>query len=129
MAVNYIQSVSRFEIVLRFSFLSLFLTLGFAATFSQTPQPTQTPQQQTVEDVDTRVEKVRTDLVTLTLTVTDIYGRYVSGLTKNAFTVFDNGEEQEISYFSDTDAPVSLGILFDVSDSMSGTKIGKARKA
>jgi len=129
MAVNYVQTVSRFEIALRFSFLSLLLTLGFTASFAQTPQPTQTPQQQTVEDVDNRPEKVRTDLVTLTLTVTDIYGRYVSGLTKNAFTVLDNGEEQEITYFSDTDAPVSLGILFDVSDSMSGTKIAKARKA
>ncbi len=112
MAVNYVQTVSRFEIALRFSFFSLLLTLGFTASFAQTPQPTQTPQQQTVEDVDNRPEKVRTDLVTLTLTVTDIYGRYVSGLTKNAFTILDNGEEQEITYFSDTDAPVSLGILW-----------------
>jgi Ca-activated chloride channel homolog len=127
MAVNYVQRVSRFEIGLRFSFLTLFLAFGFAATSAQTP--TSTPPQQVVEDVDNSKIKVPTDLVTLTLTVTDIYGRYVSGLTKNAFTIFDNGEEQEISFFSDTDAPVSLGILFDVSDSMSGTKIGKARKA
>src|SRR5215218_2322972 len=106
MAVNYVQSVSRFEIVLRFSFLSLFLTLGCAASvFSQNPTPT--PSQQVVEDVDNSKIKVPTDLVTLTLTVTDIYGRYVSGLTKNAFSIFDNGEEQEITYFSDTDAPVS----------------------
>lgn len=125
MAVNYVQSVSRFEIALRFSFLSLLLTFGLAAAFAQTPTPT--PQQQAVEE-DGKVS-VKTDLVTLTLTVTDIYGRYVSGLTKNAFTVIDNGEEQELTFFSDTDAPVSLGILFDVSDSMSGTKIGKARKA
>jgi Ca-activated chloride channel family protein len=128
MAVNYVPSVSRFEIALRFSFLSLFLTLGIAASFAQNPTPTP-PQQQAVEDKDPERVRIPTDLVTLTLTVTDIYGRYVSGLTKNAFTVFDNGEEQEITYFSDTDAPVSLGILFDVSDSMSGTKIGKARKA
>lgn len=91
----------------------------------QTPTPT--PQLQSVEDKGT--VKVRVDLVTLTLTVTDLYGRYVSGLSKNAFTVFDNGVEQQITYFSDTDAPVSLGILFDVSDSMSGTKIAKARHA
>jgi hypothetical protein len=95
MAVNYVQSVSRFEIALRLSFLSLFLTLGFAAASAQDPTPT--PPQQVVEDKDTKPVTVRTDLVTLTLTVTDIYGRYVSGLTKNAFTVIDNGEEQEIT--------------------------------
>ncbi|HEY0458206.1 MAG TPA: VWA domain-containing protein [Pyrinomonadaceae bacterium] len=130
MAVNYVQSVSRFDIVLRFFFLSLAVPFGFVTAYAQTPTPTpQTQQQQVVEDVDNRPEKVRTDLVTLTLTVTDIYGRYVSGLGKNAFTVMDNGQEQEITFFSDTDAPVSLGILFDVSGSMSGEKIGKARRA
>ena len=73
--------------------------------------------------------RIKTDLVTLTLTVTDVYGRYVMGLGKNAFTVLDNNQEQEITFFSDTDAPVSLGVLFDVSGSMSGEKIQKARKA
>ncbi len=127
MAVNYVQGVSRLGIVLRWT--SLFLMLGVIASPAQTPTPTLPPQQQTVEDTDNRPVKVPTDLVTLTLTVTDIYGRYVSGLTKNAFSVIDNGQDQEITFFTDTDAPVSLGILFDVSDSMSGTKIGKARKA
>lgn len=104
------------------------LALLFASAVELRAQtPTPTPQLQSVEDKGT--VKVRVDLVTLTLTVTDLYGRYVSGLSKNAFTVFDNGVEQEITYFSDTDAPVSLGILFDVSDSMSGTKIAKARHA
>jgi len=73
--------------------------------------------------------RIQTDLVTLTLTVTDIYGRYVSGLNKNAFTVVDENEEQEITFFSDSDSPVSIGIVFDISDSMSGEKIAKARKA
>jgi Ca-activated chloride channel family protein len=73
--------------------------------------------------------RVKTDLVTLTLTVTDIYGRYVSGLTENAFTVSDNNTVQDITFFSDTDAPVSVGVLFDVSGSMGGEKIAKAQKA
>ncbi len=72
---------------------------------------------------------IKTDLVTLTLTVTDLYGRYVSGLKKEAFTIWDEKEEQDITFFSDADAPVSIGILFDVSDSMSGDKIAKARNA
>jgi Ca-activated chloride channel family protein len=73
--------------------------------------------------------RIKTDLVTLTLTVTDLYGRYVSGLSKSAFTVLDGNQEQEITFFSDSDAPVSLGVLFDVSGSMGGEKIQKARKA
>lgn len=93
------------------------------AVIAQTPTPTATP------EVDPRSITVKTDLITLTLTVTDLYGRYVSGLTKKAFTVIDDGQEQEITFFSDTDSPASVGILFDVSGSMSGEKIAKARNA
>lgn len=113
---------------LRISFERLFVCSLFAlgvsfAVFAQSPTPTPS-----TDDPDDRI-RVKTDLVSLTLTVTDPYGRYVSGLGKNAFTIFDNNQEQEITYFSDADAPVSLGILFDVSGSMSGDKINKARKA
>ena len=122
MAVKYFQDFSRLCLVHRLGLLLLILLFGSPAAFSQTPQATPPPSK------DDEL-KIKTDLVTLTLTVTDIYGRYVSGLTKEAFTIFDNNEEQEISFFSDTDAPVSVGILFDVSDSMSGEKIAKARTA
>lgn len=99
----------------------LVLTAGASA---QTPEASPPP-----DEGPPKVEKIRTDLVSLTLTVTDLYGRYVSGLTKSAFTVIDNNKEQEITYFSDADAPVSVGVLFDVSGSMSGEKIAKARNA
>jgi Ca-activated chloride channel family protein len=72
---------------------------------------------------------VNTDLITFTVTVTDTYGRYVSGLGKNAFTVLDEKKPQEITFFSDDDAPVSVGVIFDVSGSMSGDKIKRARDA
>ena len=107
------------------AFLPLVMVAAFAGlALAQTPTPTPVDE----DDPDTPV-RIKTDLVTLTLTVTDPYGRYVSGLTKNAFTINDNGVEQDISFFSDSDAPVSVGIIFDVSGSMSGQKIGKARKA
>jgi Ca-activated chloride channel homolog len=70
-----------------------------------------------------------TDLITFTVTVTDIYGRFVSGLGKNAFSIFDDKTQQDISFFSDEDSPVSVGILFDVSGSMSGDKVKRARDA
>lgn len=101
-------------------------TIAAGTGIAQTPQPTATPDE---VDVDPKKIDVKTDLITLTLTVTDLYGRYVSGLTKQAFTIQDDGKEQEITFFSDSDAPASVGILFDVSGSMSGEKIAKARNA
>ena len=94
-----------------------------SSAFGQTPTPTPEP-----DDPNSPI-RIKTDLVTLTLTVTDTYGRYVSGLGKNAFAITDNGKPQDITFFSDSDAPVSLGILFDISGSMSGQKIAKARQA
>lgn len=101
----------------------LFFLFFLPASFSFAQSPTPTP-----DDPD-RPVKIKTDLVTLTLTVTDLYGRYVSGLNRNAFTITDNNQEQEIQFFSDSDAPVSVGILFDVSGSMGGDKVLKAQKA
>jgi Ca-activated chloride channel family protein len=72
---------------------------------------------------------IHSDLITLTVTVTDTYGRFVTGLGRNAFTILDDKTQQEITFFSDEDAPVSLGIVFDVSGSMGGEKITRAREA
>ena len=72
---------------------------------------------------------VNSDLITLNVTLTDMYGRFVTGLTKEAFTVLDDKEPQEITFFSDEDAPVSLGVIFDVSGSMGKEKIARARDA
>jgi Ca-activated chloride channel family protein len=116
------QAVPALYSRLSFAFLTLLLAVS---AFGQDATPTPTPE----EVAPDRPVKVKTDLVSLTLTVQDLYGRYVSGLTKKAFTVIDNNEEQEITFFSDSDAPVSLGVIFDVSGSMSGDKIAKARKA
>ncbi|HYP29133.1 MAG TPA: VWA domain-containing protein [Blastocatellia bacterium] len=60
-----------------------------------------------------------TDIVNMTVTVTDPYGRFVTGLKKEHFEVFDNKVKQEIAHFTDDDTPVSLGIVYDVSGSMS----------
>ena len=57
-------------------------------------------------------------LVSMTVTVLDPFGRFVTGLTKRNFQVFDDGVRQEIAHFSDEDAPVTLGIVYDVSGSM-----------
>ena len=125
MAVKGFFSYRRLNDVNRLGLVLLVFLFSSVAVISQETKPT--PPIQGVENQDDI--KVETDLVTLTLTVTDYYGRYVSGLTKEHFTVYDNKQKQDITFFSDTDAPVSIGILFDVSGSMSGEKIAKARNA
>ncbi len=91
------------------------------------PVPTQKPGRPVIDDNERHI--VNTDIITLTVTVTDTYGRFVTGLGQKAFSVFDDKEEQEIAFFSDSDAPASLGIIFDVSGSMSGEKIRRARES
>ncbi|MBK7706800.1 MAG: hypothetical protein IPJ30_13780 [Acidobacteria bacterium] len=86
--------------------MSFFVIASCVSNFNaQTPEPTQTPQLQSVEDKGT--VKVRVDLVTLTLTVTDIYGRYVSGLGKNAFRLRQQRRARDHLFPAIPDAPVS----------------------
>ena len=69
------------------------------------------------------------DLVNVTATVTDGDGRFMSGLTKEDFAVLDDGRPQEIISFSSERVPVSLGMLLDVSGSMSEDRMAVARSA
>ncbi len=68
------------------------------------------------------------DMVLVPVTVTDPMNRLVTGLERSNFELFDAGEKQEIRHFSSEDAPISLGVIFDVSGSMSD-KIDKSRDA
>ncbi len=61
---------------------------------------------------------IPTNLVSVTVSVTDAYGRFVTGLRQDDFEVFDNKVKQQIAHFSDADAPITLGIVYDVSGSM-----------
>jgi Ca-activated chloride channel family protein len=69
------------------------------------------------------------DIVTVTATVTDGDGRFVSKLTQEDFIVNDNGRPQEIVNFSSERVPVSLGIVLDVSASMTAEKMAAAKIA
>jgi VWFA-related protein len=71
----------------------------------------------------------RIDIVQVTVAVTDSDGRLVTGLTRNDFQIFEDGNEQEITQFTDARVPVSLGVLLDASDSMRGQPIVDARGA
>ena len=75
--------------------------------------------------VDIRVDKT---LVLINVTVTDPLNRFVTGLEKEHFKLFEDKVEQEITQFSSEDAPISIGLVFDTSGSM-GPKLQKSRQA
>src|SRR5262245_19032495 len=67
-------------------------------------------------------------VVSVLVSVTDTYGRFVTGLTKDHFDLFDDKVKQNIAHFTDEDAPISVGIVYDVSGSMK-ERISRSIKA
>jgi Ca-activated chloride channel family protein len=67
--------------------------------------------------------------VEIPVTVTDSNNRLITGLTKDDFEVFEDGDPETVTQFSDKRTPVSVGILLDISDSMRGQPIVDARDA
>ena len=67
--------------------------------------------------------------VEIPVTVTDNNNRLITGLTRDDFEVFEDGDQQPVTQFSDKRTPVSVGVLLDISDSMRGEPIVDARGA
>ena len=88
--------------------------------------PAQSPPQQEPQSF-----KFRTgvELINVNATVTDQSGRFVSGLNKDDFRVFDDEQPQTVTHFNAERVPVSLGIVLDTSGSMDGDKMYAAKQA
>ncbi len=72
--------------------------------------------------------RVDVELVLVNVTVTDPFNRLVTGLEQENFRVLEDNIEQEVVHFSSEDVPISIGVIFDMSGSMSD-KVDKARLA
>ncbi|MCW5981158.1 MAG: VWA domain-containing protein [Bryobacteraceae bacterium] len=108
------------------------LVYGAAGTFGAEP-PGQTNVERKPRAAKRQVSpppSLRADvrLVLTPVTVTDLFGAPVSGLPAETFQLFEEGVEQDIRYFSSDEGPVSLGIVFDASRSMTG-KLERSRAA
>ncbi len=93
----------------------IFVLVFAAAAAAQRPTPTPTPQ----DDVGgvSKVFEVR-----LPVTVTQGKKTLISGLTRGDFAIFEDGVEQEVTFFSadKTNPPVFVGVLMDTSPSTAG---------
>ena len=86
------------------------ITVALAATaLAQSISTTQAQQDEKVV--------VGTNLVTLNVIVTDSKGRYVKGLSRDQFDVYDNKVKQQIAHFSTDASPVSIGIVYEIHES------------
>jgi Ca-activated chloride channel family protein len=72
--------------------------------------------------------RIDSTLVLIPVTVTDPMNRFVTGLDKDFFKLSEDNSEQQITQFSSEDAPLSVGLVFDASGSMSN-KLSKSRQA
>jgi Ca-activated chloride channel family protein len=74
--------------------------------------------------------RVGVETVFVKISVTDPLNRYVTGLEKEHFKVFEDKVEQTVTHFTQQSAPISVGIIFDVSGSMKeNANINSARSA
>jgi len=95
----------------------------------QQPPRDADPTPEASADAQRFVFRTGVDLINVTATVTDARGRFVPGLTRDDFTIYEDGEEVEVTQFSNERVPVSLGIALDTSGSMEGRKMDAARTA
>ena len=106
-------------------FFSAFFLIASPA-WSQVEGPTRVENPQKIEKG--KYLKAETDIALVNVSVTDPYGRLVTGLEQENFRVFEDNVEQEIVRFSSEDVPISIGVIFDMSGSMAD-KIEKSRLA
>jgi VWFA-related protein len=92
-------------------YLALLVGLLTAAGSSSWPQRGETP-----------VLSIRTDVVSLTVTVVDRDGALVPDLRQKDFTIYDNGQPQTIEFFSSEEVAATIGLVIDSSGSMRGRR-------
>lgn len=80
------------------------------------------------QDQDDDVVRVNTDLVVLNATVLDKEGKFVPGLKRTDFRIFEDGEEQKLASFTAEETPFAAAILLDTSGSME-TRLTLGRSA
>ncbi len=88
-----------------------------ASACAQTGPGATTPASAQTDEAAPRF-KIDSTLVLIPASVTDPLNRFVLGLQRTQFHLYEDGVEQAIAHFSGEDAPLSVGLVFDTSGSM-----------
>jgi len=109
--------------------ISAAIALSAALVLWAAPRAEQAQPPERTQNPDAFRFKSGVELINVTATVSDSTGRFVSGLRKEDFLVYEDDQLQEVTHFSAERVPVSLGIALDTSGSMAGEKIREAQSA
>lgn len=92
------------------------------------PTPEEEPQVGAADPQDVETVKVDTNLVIVPVIISDRNDRYIADLKKEDFTIFEDGEQQEISFFETVTAPFHVVLMLDTSASTQ-EKLGQIQDA
>ena len=79
-------------------------------------------------DLETAVFRAEVNAVLVYATAVDGNGRYVAGLERDDFEIYEDGQKQELTNVSSEPRPMVIGLLIDTSGSMQGAKFQRARQ-
>lgn len=82
------------------------------------PPPPPPPSKQKPVEGEEDVIKIKSELVLIDVTVLDRNNKFVKGLDRSRFQVFEDQIQQNIEFFSQEEVPISYGIVIDTSGSM-----------
>jgi len=123
------RAASSLALAFALAFFALLLT---TARLTHARQSTNAPAQNTStskQDAPAAASGTDSSLVFVNVAVTDDYGRFMTGLGKDAFSVFEGNDKSELVYFGDKEEAQSVGVVFDLSGSMGGVALDFARGA
>jgi len=105
------------------------VTLGVVALVTTSAVSTRGQQTSQTDNPQSFRFRSGVELINVTATVSDMSGRFVSGLRQEDFTVYEDDQVVPVTHFSADRVPVSLGMAIDTSGSMAGDKMQEALRA
>lgn len=75
------------------------------------------------------IKKGNKTLISVPVSVSDREGRYISGLKKEDFSIYQDGVKQNVDFFATYDEPLSIAVLLDTSGSTEGKALERIKLA
>lgn len=103
---------------MRSRFCNLAVVIAASVVFAAGIRAQQDPSAAQTPTADQPIFRSAVELVALNVTVWDSRKRFIAGLSRDDFLVYENGIAQQIAFFGVADVPVDLALVLDLSASM-----------